>query len=63
MKKKLRHKGEQRLRYNLKWWKKDGLDILNYISENVTLVQLMVSLVNVNHAINIVVYWLFESIY
>ena len=35
-------KGEQNLRYNLMIWKKnDTFDILNDISENVTLVQLM----------------------
>ena len=35
-------KGEQNLRYNLTIWKKnDAFDILNDISENVTLVQLM----------------------
>ena len=36
------------------WNKKDDFDILNEISENVTLVQLMDSLGNVNHAISIV---------
>ena len=35
-------KGEQRLRYNMKvWHKKDAFDILNNISEYVTLLQLM----------------------
>ena len=47
-------KGEQNLRYNLTIWKKDdAFDILNNISENVTLVQLMDLLGNVNHAISI----------
>ena len=42
MKRKLSHKGEQQLRYNLKKWKNKGaFDILNHISENVTLVHLM----------------------
>ena len=59
-----RIKGEQNLRYNLKIWKKnDAFDILNDISENVTLVQLMDSLGNVNHAISIVGYWIFDSNY
>ena len=43
--------------------KNDAFNILNDISENVTLVQLMDSLVNVNHAISIVGYWIFESNY
>ena len=38
-------------------------DILNYISENVTLVQLMDTLANVNCAISIVGYWIFDSNY
>ena len=39
MKNKLRHKGEQRLRYNLEKWKNNSdFDILNDIVENVTLV-------------------------
>ena len=39
----------------------DPFDILNNISEYVTLVQLMDSLGNFNHAISIVGYWIFES--
>ena len=39
----------------------DDFDIQNGISENVTLVQLVESLVNVNNAISIVGYWIFES--
>ena len=50
----LHHKGEQHLRYYLKIWnKKVAFDILNYISENVTM----------NHAISIVRYWKFDSNY
>ena len=57
-------KCEQNLRYNLKIWKKNyALDILNDISDNVTLVQLMESLVNVNHSISIVGNCIFDSIY
>ena len=52
--KKMRHKGEQRVRYNLK--RKGAFDILNDISENFILVQLMESLVNVYHVIIIVGY-------
>ena len=60
MKNKLRHKGEQRLRYNLEKWKNNSdFDILNDIVENVTLVQLMDTLGNVNHDTSIVGYWIF----
>ena len=38
-------------------------DILTYISEHVNLVQLMYYLGNVNHAISVVEYWIFESNY
>ena len=56
-KNKLRHKGEQRLRYNMKIRvEKDAFDIINEIIENVTLVQLLDSIGNVNHAISIVVF-------
>ena len=48
-------KGEQNLRYNLTIWSEnDAFDILDDISENVTLVQLMGSLGNVNRDIIIV---------
>ena len=57
-------KGEQNLRYNLTICnKRDAFDILNDIIENVTLVQLMDSLVNVNHSISILRYWVFYSNY
>ena len=49
--------GEQNIRYNLTTWKKnDTFDIPNEISKNVTLVQLMDALGNVNHAISIAGY-------
>ena len=38
-------------------------DILTYISEHVTLVQLIYSLGNVNRAISVVGYWIFDSNY
>ena len=48
-------KFEQNLRYNLTIWKKnDAFDILNDIFKDVTLVQLVDSLGNVNHAISII---------
>ena len=51
-------KGEQNLRYNLTIWSENNaFDILNDIREDVTLVQLMDSLGNVNHAVIIVRHW------
>ena len=38
--------------------RKYDFDILNDISEDVTLVQLMDSIENVNHAISVVSYWI-----
>ena len=38
-------------------------DIIKNVNEYVTLVQLMNSLGNVNHAISIVGHWMFESNY
>ena len=43
--------------------RKNNFDILNNINEYVTLVQLMDSLANLNHAISIVGYWIFDSNY
>ena len=45
------------------WKKNDDFDILNNISEYVTLVQLMDSLGNLNYAISIVGHWIFDSNY
>ena len=57
-------KGKQNIRYNLTIWNKyDNFDILNDISDNVTLEQLMDSLVNVNHYISIVGHCIFYSDY
>ena len=51
-------------RYNLTIWKKNyAFDILNDISETVTLEQLMGSLGNVNNDISIVGHWIFDSSY
>ena len=59
MKNRRKIKVEQNIRYNLTIWKKnDAFDILNDISEDVTLVQLMDSLVNEDHAISIVGHWI-----
>ena len=43
--------------------KKISYDILKDISQHVTLFQLMNSLRNVNHAISVVGYWIFDSNY
>ena len=55
---------EPRVYYSLVKFKKEGsYDILKDINEHVTLVQLMVSLGDVNHAIGVVGYWIFDSNY
>ena len=59
-----RNKGEVRVHYKLIKYKKKGeYKILEDISANVTLVQLMDSLVNVNHAISDFGNWIFDSNY
>ena len=59
-----RNEGEARVNYNLIKNKKKGLHkILEDISENVTLVQLMDSLGNMNHNISVVGKWIFDSNY
>ena len=61
MKEKLHQIGEQHLIHNLKKWVDKGtFDVLNEISEHVTLVQLMDTLVNFNRAISIVGYCVFD---
>ena len=57
-------KGEPTVYYSLRKYKKNGYyDILDDISEHVTLVQVMDSLGNVNHAISVIEYWIFDSNY
>ena len=57
-------RGEAKVHYKLIKYNKKGLyKILEDISESVTLVQLMDSLGNVNHAISVVGYWIFASNY
>ena len=64
MKNRRKIEGEQNLRYNLTIWNKnDAFDILNDISENATLVQLMDSLGYVNYSISIVGHYKFDSNY
>ena len=63
-KNKKRNISEAKVHYKLKIYKKKELyKVLEDISENVTLVQLMDSLVNVNHAISVVGNWIFYSNY
>ena len=53
-----------RVYYSLvKYKQKGSYDILEDISKNVILVQLMDSLGNVNHTISVVGYWIFDSNY
>ena len=59
-----RNKGEAKVHYKLIKYKKMGdYKILEDISENFTLVQLMDSLGNVNNAISVVGSWIFDSNY
>ena len=54
-----RNKGEQSLHYRSEQWNKKRIfDIINNISENVTLVQMIDSLGNVNHAVSVVRKWI-----
>ena len=58
------NEGEARVHYKLIKYKKMGDNkILEYISANVTSVQLMDSLGNVNHDISVVGSWIFDSNY
>ena len=55
------NKGEARVHYKLMKYKKMGeYEILEDISANVTLVQLMDSLVNLNHDISGIGSWIFD---
>ena len=59
-----RNKGEARVHYKLIKYKKMGdYKILEDISANFTLVQLMDSIGNVNHASSVVGSWIFDSDY
>ena len=61
LKNKKRNVGEARVHYNLiKYKNMREYKILEDISANVTLVQLMDSLGNVNHAISVVGNWIFD---
>ena len=57
---KARNKGDQCIRCKLEQWKKVvNFGILYNISDSVTLVKLMNSLGNVNHAVSVVGRWIF----
>ena len=58
------NKGKHSLNYNTPKWKKKGnFDILHYMRNVFTLVQLMDTVGNVNYAMSIVRHWTFESNY
>ena len=58
------NEGESMVHYSLIKYKQKGLyESLEDISENVTLVQLMDSIGNVNHAFSVVGCWIFDSDY
>ena len=60
----MRNPGDQRLHYNIiKWINQGSLEILHNISENVTLVQFMDTIDNVNHVVSRFGYWIFELNY
>ena len=62
LKKEKRIQSKPRVYYSLRKYNQKGYyDIMTDIIENGTLVQLMDSLVNVNHAISVVGYWIFDS--
>ena len=57
-------KGKQRVYDSLRIYKNMGsYDIITEISEHVTLFQVIYYLGNVNHAISVVWYWIFDSKY
>ena len=56
--------GENKVYYSLRKYENMGFfDMLKDISENINLVKLMDSLVNVSHAISVLGYWIFDSKY
>ena len=64
MQNKKRNKGETRVHYSLMKYKKMGdYKILEDISANITLVQLMDSLGNMNQAISVVGSWISDANY
>ena len=62
LKNKKRIKAEPRAYYSLRKYKKKGsYDIMTDTSAYFTLVQLMDYLVNMNHSLSVVGYWIFDS--
>ena len=63
LKNKNKNKGEPKVHYILmKYKKKESYDTMSDMSENFTLFQFMNYLGDVNHAISVVGYWIFDSI-
>ena len=57
-------KGGPKVHYSLrKYLNKGSYDIMTYMGENITLFKLMDSLGNIDHAISVVGYWIFDSNY
>ena len=57
----MNNSGEQSLHYNIKKWKKFQFYILRDISRNTIFVQLIVSVGNINNAVSILGYCIFDS--
>ena len=58
----VRNLGEQHLHYKIKKWIKQGsFEIIHDISEKITLVHLIDTAGNVNNAVSIFGYWIFDS--
>ena len=59
-----KHKGKPKVYYNLGKYKNMGsYDVMTDITEHVTLLQLLYSLVNINNSTNVFGYWIFDSNY
>ena len=64
LKNKTKIKGKPRVYYSLRKYKNMvSCNICTYMIEHLTLVQLMGSLVNVNHTVSVVGYWIFDPNY
>ena len=56
------NKGQQQCRYKVVQWNNRGtFDILNDISDHMTLVKLIDTAINVNHAVSIIGCWIYDS--
>ena len=59
----VREEDNQNIRYKMFKLKTGEFDILNDISDHVTLVQLIETAGNVNHAVSIIRCWIYDSNY